>query len=384
MEKIINKHEFELTDEKFIDFFAEHGWVVINNVLSKNEIKLLQAQYKKMKKEYANDAGIDLKDYEREITQWRDLWLREGVFKKIIFDEKGINCLVKKSMGWVGVKLLHDHIVSKPPETTTSIVPWHQDSMFWPVDRVGCSALTALKDVKVESGCLEVIDSSHLNGCEKPQDFMATEKNDFLKDSVCVSLPIKAGSTILMHSLCWHRSSANRTLKDRALHLSLWIHTNANWSPDLVNWHPINKHVKSKPNKELRGSMFPSFGINKKITKPSEKIHSGMKPKEEGISMFNASSKIGTQIFELLDIKDKGSLVEILGEEEKKQKIINEIIKRNICNDKKVLNQLLYSLWICISSYEKNDSRNIFNTAYDQWWKIVGEKLEMLGGKNSD
>ena len=376
MNTVINKYEFEHKDSRFIDFFNKHGWVVVNNILTKNEINLLQTQYKLMKNEYANKSGINILDYEAEITQWRNLWLRGKAFKNIIFNEDGVHNIVQKSMKWSGVKLLHDHIITKPSQTSTSVIPWHQDSMFWPIDRTGCSALTALNNVEIKSGCLEVIDCSHLGKCEKPQDFMATEKNNFPKSAIRILLPIKAGSTILIHSLCWHRSSANTTENERTMHISLWIHTCSCWRPDLVDWHPINQYVESQANETLTGAMFPSFGAQNKASKPKKDIHTGTTFKGNKISMFNAGKIINNQILTLLNISSHISLAKILKNKKTRQKIASKIVNNHICNDKLILEKLLYRLWICADSYEKNNSRNVFNTTYTEWWDIVGQKLE--------
>lgn len=377
MKTVINEYVFDFKDNQFIDFFNKHGWVVVNNIFPKNKINSLHTQYEAMKNEYANESRINITDYENEITQWRNLWLRGDMFKEAIFDKNGIHSVVQKSMQWSGIKLFHDHIITKPPQTSTSIIPWHQDSMFWPIDRVGCSALMALTDIKIESGCLEVIDYSHLNKCDSPKDFMATEKNDFSEDSIRVLLPINAGSTILMHSLCWHRSSANKTTIDRPMHISLWMNTSACWRPNLVDWHPVNQYVESQPNEILTGKMFPSFGTQEKTNSPAQDIHTGTATKDNEISMFNATKIINNQLLVLLNMQNESvSLGQVLADEENRRTIILQIANNHIHSDKKVLNDLLNRLWICSYSYEKNHSRNVFNTVYVEWWDMVGQKLE--------
>ena len=77
--------------------------------------------------------------------------------------------------------------------------------MFWPVDLLAVQHGLQWIDVGVTGGCLEVIDASHLEGCEQPVDFMAEERWDFGDDAERVLLPVKAGSTVLLHSLTWHR-----------------------------------------------------------------------------------------------------------------------------------------------------------------------------------
>ncbi|SMM98513.1 SnoK-like protein [uncultured Candidatus Thioglobus sp.] len=377
MKTIINKFEFEYSNKDFVDFFNEHGWVVVKNILSKAEIESLQVEYKEMKSEYADNLGVEIKKYESEITQWRNLWKRGGTFREIIFKDSGIHNIAKKSMKWQGVKLLHDHIITKPPATSTSIIPWHQDSMFWPVDVVGCSALTPLEDAEIESGCLELVDKSHLNGCEKPRDFMQDEKDDFNENSTRVMIPIKSGNTLLVHSLCWHRSSANISNKHRPMHISLWIHTGARWVPDLVDWHPVNKHVQSRSGEILQGDMFPEFGLHKDIKKPRKYLHEGVISKENEISMFNATKKITQQISELLGVDNDFDLSELLKGKENRHKIASKMIKNNIHRDEKILNDLLYRLWICASSYKTTKSRNVFNTTFGEWRKIIEQKRQL-------
>ena len=121
-----------------------------------------------------------------------------------------------ESMGWQGARLLHDHIICKPHKGHNDKIPWHQDSMFWPVDSPGVSSWTPFLDVGLDDGCLQVIDMSHLGGCDSPVDFMAKEKDEFPEDAVQVFLPVSKGDTILIHSLTWHRSSPNTGSHDPA------------------------------------------------------------------------------------------------------------------------------------------------------------------------
>lgn len=381
MKTVINTHKFNYLDERFIDFFNNHGWVVISNVLNKNKVNKIHSQYENMKNEEIKDikkeGNININIYSKVITQWRDLWFTEGgALKDCIFDDKGIHGLAQKAMKWTGIKLLHDHIVVKPSNIETSTIPWHQDSMFWPVDMVGCSALTALSDVKVQSGCLEVINYSHLSECEKPIDFMMKEKNDFSKDSTCVQLPLEAGDTILLSSLCYHRSSDNKTLADRPMHISLWVHPSTNWRPDLVDWHPINDSVETEPNEELQGKMFPSFGSYSKLPKPKKDIHTGTEVNDKEISMFNASKIICKQILDIQGVKKekKHNLENLLNNKEKRQQIIHKMLIDNIYKDKEYLDKLLSELWLCAFSYNKNKSRNIFNSTFAKWDKVMKSK----------
>ena len=317
--------------------------------------------------------GLSITQYENEVSQWRDLWLHGGAFNDMITRTEFIHSSVMNLMGWQGVRLLHDHLVTKPNEGSNKKIPWHQDSMFWPVDSPGCSSWIALNDVEMNGGCLEVIDCSHTQGCEDPVDFMAKEKEDFPENSIKVLLPIKTGSVILMHSLTWHRSSPNLNLGHRPAHLSLWIHPDSNWRPDLVEWHPVNTHVKSNPKERLEGERFPLFGILESMAKNESDIHSGTK-KESEISMFDASKIISQQIRLILQIE--GDITKILSDDENKKSIVEYLIQNKISSDRELIMSSLSRLWISYTAYKLHQARNIYNDAYSNWWEVAGEKLQ--------
>ncbi|CAA6806825.1 MAG: Unknown protein [uncultured Sulfurovum sp.] len=368
MKKVVNTKVFKYKDNKFIDFFNKHGWVVIENFTSIETLESLKSKFNQIKREKAHSQNIPIDDYASEITQWRNLWREDEVFKNMIFNEKGVHSIAQKGMQWSGVKLLHDHVIEKLNDVT-SIFPWHQDSMFWPVDIEGCSVWTPFENVTENGGCLEVIDGSHLNTCDRPLDFMAEEKNDFDISTTKTLLPIKKGSTILLHSLTYHRSSVNKETINRTVYLSLWIHPDAKWRPDLVDWHPINKHVESKEKECLEGKMFPMFGKTVKIKEESKDIHEGT-DYGVGISMFNASDKIKEQFRNIVGETNN------LFSERNRHIIISETIRNKFCKDEKLLNKVLYGIMISISSYGHDESRNVYNSSYKKWWEIAGEQWD--------
>jgi len=276
--------KFDLDDRTWIDFYTTHGWVVIDDNIGNDLLEDSLTQWLQMKSKFAAEMDLSIDDYELEVSQWRDLWAEGETFEKLIFDPY-LHSLAQVGMGWNGSRLLHDHIICKPHKGSNKKIPWHQDSMFWPVDTHGCSTWTALRDVSVEDGCLEVIDMSHIEGCETPVDFMAKEREDFPDSAIRVKLPINAGCTILLHSLTWHRSSLNFGIHDRPAHLALWIHPDAKWRPDLVDWHPVNDHVESEPKSRLEGRKFPHFGIIDELLPAEQDIHSGTF-RSDGISML--------------------------------------------------------------------------------------------------
>ncbi len=98
-------------------------------------------------------------------------------------------------------------------------LPWHQDGgSFWGLDRDPELQLwTAIDDVTVASGCVEVIDASHEGGLATrlggtiPRDILLRAR----ADERGVPLPADAGEVLLIHNHLWHRSGNNTSGRTR-------------------------------------------------------------------------------------------------------------------------------------------------------------------------
>lgn len=100
-----------------------------------------------------------------------------------------------------------------------TVLPWHQDGgSFWGLDRdPELQIWTALDDTPPQSGCIEVVDASHLGGLATPlggtiQPHVARERR---AEERVVALPARAGEAILIHNYLWHRSGKNTTGQPR-------------------------------------------------------------------------------------------------------------------------------------------------------------------------
>lgn len=367
----INKVSFPKISPQAVDFFNLHGWVVLENMIEREVWEEAHLAWKNHRKQCALEMGIPLENYRKEISQWRDLWTYGGVFRKILDSETSVRAIAQEGMDWTGIRLLHDHIIAKPSGTSNRKIPWHQDSMFWPVDVAGCSTWTPFTDVDIDGGCLEVIDSSHLDGCEQPVDFMAEERWGFPDNAVRVKLPVRAGSTILLHSLTWHRSGPNNSSSDRPVYISLWVHGDSKWRPDLVDWHPLNENVESEPGARLEGEMFPTWGEIELIDRPSKEIHQGTF-RTTGISMFDASSILSEQMNKILGMD--GNLSFLLKDQENRIFVAKKTIKMGFCqqNEFESLLLVLERLYVCHAAYVLHRARNVFNASYADWWTLAG------------
>ncbi|MGA7120995.1 MAG: phytanoyl-CoA dioxygenase family protein [Polyangiaceae bacterium] len=98
-------------------------------------------------------------------------------------------------------------------------LPWHQDGgSFWGLDRdPELQIWTALDDVPVESGCVEVLDGSHAAGLATPLGGNIPREivDRAGADARRLALPALAGDVLLIHNYLWHRSGANFTGRPR-------------------------------------------------------------------------------------------------------------------------------------------------------------------------
>ena len=324
-----------------------------------------------LKQRYARN-GTQFGEYENEVSQWRNLWHNEkGYFRDLIYTPVLHECVGEH--GWEGARLLHDHIICKPHKGhNDKILASGLHVLASKFPRV--STWTPFRDVTLNDGCLEVVDRSHLGGCSSPVDFMAKEKDEFPEDSVQVFLPVSAGDTVLLHSLTWHRSSPNKGDHDRPVHIGLWIHSDSKWRPDLVDWHPVNEHVEAEPMGRLEGELFPSFGTLNELIDSGEDIHGGT-IRHNSISMYDASKIVAQQ---MKTIAGSGqSLPEILGSQSHVQTIIHATLEQGFSDNEEIVREALKRLEISFSAYEKHRARNVYNSAYSNWWEVAGHRWYM-------
>jgi len=98
-------------------------------------------------------------------------------------------------------------------------LPWHQDGgSFWGLDRdPELQIWTALDDAPIESGCVEVLDGSHLGGLASPLGGSIPRDVIDRRDADAHRLPVpaRAGEALLIHNHLWHRSGVNTTGRPR-------------------------------------------------------------------------------------------------------------------------------------------------------------------------
>ena len=198
-------------------FFAEHGWLVLRGAVSAGRVAAL---------ERALDAVVSPDQYaygyEDRVVEIASISLG-SVALKAHAEDPVLAGLAAEALGVRQVQLFQDTVFIKPARTGGR-VEWHQDYSYYAF--LGPpNALTmrlALTPCTEESGCLRVIDGSHLWGLQTGDlSFRASSVDDALS-RLPESLQAKAGAAeriielqpgdlSLHHCLTFHGSAQNRS-----------------------------------------------------------------------------------------------------------------------------------------------------------------------------
>ena len=91
-----------------------------------------------------------------------------------------------------------------------SDIPWHQDGgKLWGLSRdPELQVWTALDDAPKGGGCLEFVPGSHRRGLSTPLGGVvpANQVAALNADALAEAVPVRAGESIAIHNLVWHRS----------------------------------------------------------------------------------------------------------------------------------------------------------------------------------
>lgn len=241
--------------EEYASFqdFRTDGYVVINNFLSRTELKVLRQECNVLVKHAFEHLAIQgaaqpgwevvkkgcifeslpgkpsrlLAGDRDTYVQQRSLWPCCPTACKLLLGTK-VTHLVATLLGCPSAnmhdcpRLFNDQYIVKPPTCVASGFAWHQDS-DWCLERAnGCSQYLslwcALDDMSQENGCLQV---------------RVCAADEQVHDAKC--LPVKAGTAIIMSDRLLHCSSANMSK-----------HTRRAWMPQFSKTS-ILSHKDSAP-----------------------------------------------------------------------------------------------------------------------------------------
>lgn len=197
-------------------FLAEHGWLKIPKVFTEEEMLGLREAFQWV---VAEKGGVLSPEW---VYQWAGAHTLHPRFDEQLGHTR-LWTSVSEALGVTQIQLLQDVLLYRPPGSRGR-VEWHQDhsytSYLTPPDVV--SVRVALTDSRVETGCLHVIDRSHLWAWEVKTKIGATTMGaDGFQDvpahyvqgakEATVALEMAPGDVSVHCSKTFHASFENRS-----------------------------------------------------------------------------------------------------------------------------------------------------------------------------
>lgn len=206
--------------ESQIDFYNSNGYVVVENIITKEEVEM----YKKLYDDFLSgkidvganrsDLGANLGDNKKVENITQIMWPSEFVkgLGDMPYHQRAL-AIGKELMG-EDLEMDFDMLINKAPGTNT-ITPWHQDEAYWVdvPDKRATSCWLALDDATIENGCMWFVPGSNLKPV-RPHRFAAAKGGALTCDAIeeeGVAIEIKAGSCTFHHGRTLHYSRGNAT-----------------------------------------------------------------------------------------------------------------------------------------------------------------------------
>lgn len=204
------------------EFLRREGFLILRGVLNRDELDELDREVARFVRDHAQlprvREGFNLEpvqDGRRTAPTFRKIGGMSDfseAFHRLMCHPR-ITGMLRRVMGPV-IELYRDVIMMKPARVGRE-KPWHQDSVYWPWNPMDlCSAMTALDDAGPENGCLQVVPRSQHQELQHYGSELQLDLSDELQARTCY-VPLKAGDTLLFHSLLLHGSEPNTSAQDR-------------------------------------------------------------------------------------------------------------------------------------------------------------------------
>jgi phytanoyl-CoA hydroxylase len=206
-----------------IDFFARHGWLVVEDAIPQDDLDLVETQCERLltdKERLAFDWAWDESE-DREDRSFRIVQSWPSLVWKEIADQPYRKWLVEFGSALMGKPMAfwYDQFLAKPPGRSAPTA-WHQDEGYWgrDLDDKGVTCWMPLQDVDATNGCMHFIDGGHLDGVltHRRVEGMASDQLTCSPDeSRTVVCPIRRGSVTFHHSKTPHMTPANSSQRWR-------------------------------------------------------------------------------------------------------------------------------------------------------------------------
>jgi ectoine hydroxylase-related dioxygenase (phytanoyl-CoA dioxygenase family) len=197
--------DFKLLKPQTIEELKKNGHVLVENVLSADEITAYRAVIIKAADRYNTEkrALADRDTYGKAFLQIMNLWQVDPSVRKFVLSKR-LGKIAAELLGVENVRIYHDQALFKEPGGGPT--PWHQDQYYWPIDTADTITMwMPLIDIDVEMGMLTFASGSFARGAVF--DFEISDESDDAFDEYVVNnqFEIVRAKTMKAGDATWHR-----------------------------------------------------------------------------------------------------------------------------------------------------------------------------------
>ena len=202
-------------------FFTEEGFLVIEPLLTKEEVQF----YSEIYNDFLNNK-FDVAELRSDLSGANDqstelitqIILPSKVYPNLLNQpmHKKASEIAKLLMG-DDMVLDFDMLINKPPNSNKE-TPWHQDAAYWIdlPDKRALSLWFAIDESTLNNGCMWYTPKSHLQHLKK--HFQAVGGGPLQSKGIeqeSVAAPLQPGSCVIHQGLTLHYSRGNTTNQNR-------------------------------------------------------------------------------------------------------------------------------------------------------------------------
>lgn len=216
-----------------IEFFHANGYVILDPIATPEELAVLRRIYDDLFQRRAGReegmqfdlAGADEEGQEATLPQILAPSRYAPELATMKFKARA-EAYARQLLG--GECEGGEHAILKPP-FTGSDTPWHQDEAYWnpELEYASLSIWMPLQDATVESGCMQFVPKSHLQGVlphhpiHHDPRIHGLEVDDFNRADI-VACPIPAGAVTVHHCRTLHYAGPNYTAEPRRAYIQVF------------------------------------------------------------------------------------------------------------------------------------------------------------------
>jgi phytanoyl-CoA hydroxylase len=208
-----------------VEFFREHGWIVVRNAIDPGTLAGLIERCDEILDrrdtlafDWAWEAGTPREQREFRIVQASPTWhwpeFNDAPFRHWAIAFGG-------ALLGSPVEFWYDQFLAKPPGRSAP-TPWHQDEGYWGrnLDERGITCWMPFHDVDERNGCMHFLDCGHTRGVfphRRPEHVASDLLTCEPVEGKVVACPIRLGDVTFHHGKTPHMTPANESTEWRRI-----------------------------------------------------------------------------------------------------------------------------------------------------------------------